>query len=184
MRLLLLISGLALVGCASTPPKQAGQPPKQTTQASKPKATQASTAKAAKPKTAQASKPKTAHASKPPTVLASKSQAAEPPKPPTAPASKVETGQASFYSSKHHGQPTASGELYDETQLTAAHRTLPFGTRVRVTNLENQRSAVFRINDRGPFIKGRVVDVSKRGAFELGFIQEGVASVRVEVVGS
>jgi len=177
MRLLLLISVLALAGCASTAPKKP---------ASTKPAVQASTSKtahASKPKTSQASKPKTAQVSKPPTALASKSQATQPPKPPAAHA-KVETGQASFYSSKHHGQPTASGELYDETQLTAAHRTLPFGTRVRVTNLDNQRSAVFRINDRGPFIKGRVVDVSKRGAFELGFIQEGIAAVRVEVVDS
>lgn len=94
----------------------------------------------------------------------------------------VETGAASYYASKFHGRTTASGEVYDETALTAAHRTLPFGTRVRVTHLATGKEVVVRINDRGPFIKGRIIDLSRRGARELNMLREGVARVRVEVL--
>jgi rare lipoprotein A len=90
---------------------------------------------------------------------------------------------ASYYHSKFQGRPTASGEVYNETELTGAHRTLPFGTRVRVTNLANDQSVVVRINDRGPFIKGRIIDVSRRAARELGFIVQGTTKVHVEVLG-
>jgi rare lipoprotein A len=93
-----------------------------------------------------------------------------------------ETGEASYYSSEHDGQRTASGERYHDGKLTAAHRTLPFGTQVRVTNLGNGRSVVVRITDRGPFRRGRVIDVSKRTARELGFLREGTARVRLEVL--
>jgi rare lipoprotein A len=93
----------------------------------------------------------------------------------------AEVGKASFYAHRFHGRSTASGETYDETKLTAAHRTLPFGTRVRVTNLENGRSVSLRINDRGPHRKGRVIDVSYVAAKRLGFVRDGVARVRVEV---
>jgi len=94
----------------------------------------------------------------------------------------VETGVASYYAGKYHGRRTASGEKYNQGNMTAAHRTLPFGTRVRVTNLENGRSVVLRITDRGPFRRGRVIDVSKKAARRLGFLREGTAKVRVEVV--
>ena len=93
----------------------------------------------------------------------------------------TEVGNASFYAHRFHGRSTASGERYDETKLTAAHRTLPFGTRVRVTNLENGRSVMLRVNDRGPHRKSRVIDVSYVAAKRLGFVRDGVARVRVEV---
>jgi rare lipoprotein A len=98
------------------------------------------------------------------------------------PVGAVEVGQASYYAAEYHGQRTASGERFHEGKLTAAHRTLPFGTRVRVTNLENGRSVVVRVTDRGPFRKGRVIDVSKRAARVLGVLREGTARVRLEVI--
>jgi len=93
-----------------------------------------------------------------------------------------QTGYASYYARAHDGLRTASGERYDMDEMTAAHRTLPFGTRVRVTNLENGRHAVVRINDRGPFRKGRVIDVSYAAARRLGLVHSGVAKVRVQVL--
>jgi rare lipoprotein A len=91
-------------------------------------------------------------------------------------------GVASYYAAEHDGRRTASGEVFDMRAMTAAHRTLPFGTRVRVTNLENGRHAVVRINDRGPFGKGRILDVSYAAARALGFVGRGTARVRVEVL--
>ena len=91
-------------------------------------------------------------------------------------------GTASYYASEHDGRRTASGEVFDMRAMTAAHRTLPFGTRVRVTNLENGRQAVVRINDRGPFGKGRIIDVSYGAARALGFVGRGTTRVRVEVL--
>jgi len=93
------------------------------------------------------------------------------------------TGKASWYGKAFSGRPTASGELFDPSQMTAAHKTLAFGTRVRVTHLGNGRSVIVRINDRGPFTGGRVIDLSEAAARELGMIQAGVAEVRVEVLG-
>jgi len=95
---------------------------------------------------------------------------------------RTEIGLASFYASSFHGQRTASGRAYDEHELTAAHRTLPFGSRVRVTNLSNGRSVVLTITDRGPFSRGRVIDVSRRAARKLGFWRLGTARVRVDVL--
>ncbi len=89
-------------------------------------------------------------------------------------------GKASWYGTRHHGKRTASGERFDKNALTAAHRTLPFGSRVRVTNLRNRRSVVVRINDRGPHGRGRLIDLSHRAARELGMLGTGVAPVRVE----
>jgi rare lipoprotein A len=97
---------------------------------------------------------------------------------------RTETGVASYYDSRLDGSRTASGQRYDEDALTAAHRTLPFGTRVRVTNLSNDRHVVVTINDRGPFTKGRVIDVSRRAARDLGILRRGTATVRLEVLGS
>jgi rare lipoprotein A len=91
-----------------------------------------------------------------------------------------DSGKASWYGAKHHGKRTASGERFDQNALTAAHRSLPFGTWVKVTNLNNQRSVIVRINDRGPFSRSRIIDVSKRAASELGLISSGVAPVRIE----
>ena len=93
----------------------------------------------------------------------------------------AEVGKASFYAHRFHGRSTASGETYDESKMTAAHRTLPFGTRVRVTNLENGRAVTLRVNDRGPHRKGRVIDVSYKAAKRLGFVRDGIARVKVEV---
>lgn len=96
--------------------------------------------------------------------------------------SLVETGIASWYGPDFHGKKTANGEPYDQNELTAAHRTLPMPSLVRVTNLENGRAIVVRINDRGPFLRGRIIDVSRKGAELLGFINRGTARVRVEVL--
>jgi rare lipoprotein A len=91
-------------------------------------------------------------------------------------------GTASWYGPTLHGGTTASGEPFDMDALTAAHRTLPFGTRVRVTNLENGRAVVLTVNDRGPFADGRLIDVSRRAARELGFLENDLTKVRVEAV--
>jgi rare lipoprotein A len=93
-----------------------------------------------------------------------------------------QNGLASFYADKFHGRKTASGELFNQQAMTAAHRSLEFGTWVKVTNLKNNRSVIVRINDRGPFVKGRIIDLSKRAAEKLGFIRQGVVKVRVELV--
>lgn len=95
----------------------------------------------------------------------------------------AEVGIASWYGQDFHGRPTSSREIYDMHDMTAAHRILPFGTHVMVTNLDNDRSAVVRINDRGPFIKGRVIDLSYAAARVLGMVGPGTARVRLEVLG-
>ena len=101
---------------------------------------------------------------------------------PAPPRASVQTGKASWYGDAHHGKKTASGETYDMAELTAAHRSLPLGTRVRVVNLENGRSVVVRINDRGPFARGRIIDLSRAAARELGHLGSGVFTVRIEVL--
>jgi len=93
-----------------------------------------------------------------------------------------EEGIASYYAPRFHGQRTASGERYDQEALTAAHRTLPFGTIVRVTNLENDRSIEVRINDRGPFVRGRIIDLSKAAARALRMVDDGIVEAHIEVV--
>jgi rare lipoprotein A (peptidoglycan hydrolase) len=94
----------------------------------------------------------------------------------------AEVGIASWYGPGFHGRRTASGQRYDMYAMTAAHKTLRFGTRVRVTNLRNRRSVVLTINDRGPFVKGRIIDVSKRAAQALGFERQGKTKVAVQVL--
>jgi rare lipoprotein A len=91
----------------------------------------------------------------------------------------LEEGLASFYGPGLNGQPTASGEKLDPRKLTAAHRTLPFGTCLKVVNMENGRSVEVRVNDRGPHVKGRVVDVSQAGAERLDLVKKGLARVRL-----
>ena len=93
-----------------------------------------------------------------------------------------QTGIASWYGPGFHGKRTANGEIYDENGLTAAHKTLPMPSMVRVTNLENGRSIQVRVNDRGPFEAGRVIDMTRRGAQLLGFINQGTARVRVDIM--
>jgi rare lipoprotein A len=89
-------------------------------------------------------------------------------------------GQASYYGARHHGHKTASGERFDQNALTAAHRSLPFGSRVQVTNLRNDKTVVVRINDRGPHAKKRIIDLSQKAAEQLGMLRDGVVPVRVE----
>jgi len=95
-----------------------------------------------------------------------------------------ETGVASWYGREFHGKKTANGERYDMHAMSAAHRTLPMPTMVRVTNLENGRSVVVRVNDRGPFVKNRIIDLSYAAARALGYDQAGTARVRVEALTS
>ena len=93
-----------------------------------------------------------------------------------------QTGLASWYGAHFHHRRTANGEQFDMNKLSAAHRTLPLNSQVRVTNLENGRSVVVRVNDRGPFVAGRMIDLSAEGARQLGFKEKGVARVRIQVV--
>ena len=93
-----------------------------------------------------------------------------------------EFGKAGYYADSLHGRKTSSGEKYDKRLLTCAHKSLPFGTKIRVTRLDNKRSVIVKVNDRGPFTEGYVVDVSRKAAEELGLIQPGSARVKVEVV--
>ena len=95
-----------------------------------------------------------------------------------------ETGLAAYYSDVFQGRKTACGERYDKNAFTAAHNTFPCGTQVRVTNLENNRSVVVTINDRGPSTPGRIIDLSRRAAQELGYLKKGLARVKVEAVSS
>lgn len=94
----------------------------------------------------------------------------------------MEEGIASWYGREFHGRRTASGEIYDMHALTAAHRTLPFGTLLEVYNLDNGRSVQVRVNDRGPFVKGRILDLSRAAAEELGMVTAGLARVRIAVL--
>ncbi len=91
----------------------------------------------------------------------------------------IQQGMASFYGDRFQGRPTASGEPFDQRELTAAHPSLPFGTRVLVTRRDNGREVEVLINDRGPFVKGRIIDLSKQAAKELGMINRGVAPVMI-----
>jgi rare lipoprotein A (peptidoglycan hydrolase) len=93
-----------------------------------------------------------------------------------------EVGSASWYGDDFHGKPTANGETYNSAEMTAAHRTLPLPSLVRVTNLKNGKSAIVRVNDRGPFAKDRVIDVSERAAINLGFRDTGTTDVKVELM--
>ncbi len=95
---------------------------------------------------------------------------------------QIQTGKASFYADSFEGSPTASGEKYRANKFTAAHKTLPFGTVVKVTNIANKESVNVTINDRGPYVEGRVIDLSKAAAEKLKFFNQGVAEVSIEIV--
>ena len=95
---------------------------------------------------------------------------------------KILKGISSYYGEDFHGKLTANGEVFDMYGLTAAHKTLPLNTIVRVTNLENEKSLILRINDRGPYVKGRMLDCSYGAALKLGFIGNGTTKVKVEVI--
>lgn len=94
----------------------------------------------------------------------------------------TERGTASWYGPGFNGKPTASGEKFNQSAMTAAHKTYPFGTVVRVTNLRNGRSVQVRINDRGPFVKNRIIDLSKGAAKKIDMIQAGTAPVRLDIL--
>ena len=98
-------------------------------------------------------------------------------------AQEAEYGMASYYGDEFHGGETASGERYDKDELTAAHKTLPFGTRVRVTRLDTKKFVDVRINDKGPYLKGRIIDLSGKAASTLGMRADGVAEVKVDILG-
>ena len=93
-----------------------------------------------------------------------------------------ETGKASFYAMKYQSRKTASGERFDQSANTAAHKKLPFGTKVKVTNVKNGKSIIVRINDRGPFVKGRIIDLSRSAFSSIGNTSAGVIDVQIEVV--
>ena len=95
---------------------------------------------------------------------------------------QIQSGKASFYADKFEGSLTANGEKYRHNKLTAAHKTLPFGTKVRVTNVENNKTVEVVINDRGPYVEGRIIDLSKSAAEKLGFINRGITEVQIEVI--
>jgi rare lipoprotein A len=105
-----------------------------------------------------------------------------PPENPAQPIAHKASGKASFYADKYHGRKTASGERFDQRAMTAAHRTLPFGTKVNVTNVRNGKSVIVRINDRGPFVKGRIIDLSRAAFRRIGNPAFGVIRVEIEVV--
>jgi rare lipoprotein A len=114
-------------------------------------------------------------------ILAACASSAPPAAAPAGAPGAAEVGLASWYGEPYHGRHTASGPRYDMNEMTAAHRTLPFGTRVRVTNLENGRRATVLINDRGPFVDGRIIDLSRAAAEAIDSIGPGVVRVRLEV---
>ncbi len=97
-------------------------------------------------------------------------------------ARKVIYGVSSYYGKDFHGKLTANGEIYDMYGLTAAHKTLPLNTVVRVTNLENDTSLILRINDRGPYVKGRILDCSYGAAVKLDFVNQGTTKVKIEII--
>ena len=99
------------------------------------------------------------------------------------PAKPGGSGLASYYADKYHGRKTANGEVFDVNKMTAAHKTLSFGTKVRVTNKENGKSVVVKINDRGPFVKGRVIDLSPAAARRIEMTRAGVVPVKLEILG-
>ena len=91
----------------------------------------------------------------------------------------MESGKASYYADKFDGRKTANGEIFDQSKITAAHKTLPFGTSVTVKNLSNGKTVKVRINDRGPFVAGRIIDLSKKAAKKIDLINAGVAKVEI-----
>lgn len=92
----------------------------------------------------------------------------------------IEKGKASYYADKYHGRTTASGEVFNQQALSAAHQTLGFGSRVKVTNIANNKSVIVTINDRGPFIRGRIIDLSKKAFSQIASVKQGVIDVTVE----
>ena len=98
------------------------------------------------------------------------------------PSSTLSSGKASWYGNQHNGKPTASGEIFSEKGLTAAHPNLPFGSIVEVTNVDNNKKIRVRINDRGPFVKGRIIDLSKESFSRIADINKGIIDVQIRVI--
>jgi len=136
-----------------------------------------------KPAQGQTSRPRAAQSSKKPPVVVAPTRTAHPVDP-----AKISTknayqiGRASYYGKKFHGKPTANGEIFNMYKLTAAHRVLPLGTVIKVTHMENGRWVEVKVNDRGPFIEGRVLDLSFAAALELNMVKAGTAEVMIEIV--
>jgi rare lipoprotein A len=166
---LLYVSTQLLLGCAAKRPIVNSQP--------------APTPPAAAPaETVDSAKRETSVPRSPPPAPAHPKHAKTPPTP--APVGYTEEGNASWYGNPFHGRRASNGEVYDMNKLTAAHRTLPFETMVRVTNLNNGRSTTVRITDRGPFVDNRIIDLSQAAAREIESIGPGVVPVRIEVLGN
>lgn len=167
--LLLLVFAQVLTGCAGRRPvanrQPAPAPPAPTPEA-----------------TAENAKRDTSVPSPPASAPARPSRSKTPPAP--APVGYTEEGNASWYGNPFHGRRASNGEIYDMYKLTAAHRTLPFETMVRVTNLRNGKSTTVRITDRGPFVNDRIIDLSMAAAREIESIGPGVVPVRLEVLGN
>lgn len=162
---LLFVSVQFLIGCAAKRPVASRQPAP-----TPPASTPESTAESAKRDTSVAPSPSPAHANHS--------------KVPPAPVGYTEEGNASWYGNPFNGRRASNGEIYDMYKLTAAHRTLPFETMVRVTNLSNGKSTTVRITDRGPFVNDRIIDLSLAAAREIESIGPGVVPVRLEVLGN
>ena len=92
----------------------------------------------------------------------------------------IETGNASYYADKFEGKKTASGATFHQRKLTAAHKTLPFGTKIKVTNVTTGKTVKVKVNDRGPFVAGRIIDLSKRAAEKIGLVQKGILQVEIK----
>jgi rare lipoprotein A len=92
----------------------------------------------------------------------------------------VEYGKASYYGEDFHGKKTASGEVFNMWDYTCAHKTLPFNTKLKVTNLKNKKTVIVRVNDRGPFVRGRIIDLSFAAAKKIGMIKDGIIKVKIE----
>ena len=161
---IVMCCAMLLGGCAGRRPSAGAQPPP-LTPAPSPSETEAGHSNAAGAEPAPALKPGT------PSI-----------KPPGAGVGYVEEGKASWYGAPFHGRRASNGEIYDMNKFTAAHRTLPFNSMVRVTNLDNGKSTVVRITDRGPFVENRIIDLSKAAAQALDAIGPGVIPVKLEVL--
>jgi rare lipoprotein A len=121
-------------------------------------------------------------ASNPPPGQRTRSRPDWVPQPPLSPAAIYQTGVASYYGKEFHGRRTASSDVFDQRGWTAAHLDLPFDTIIRVTNLENTRRCIVKVNDRGPFAKGRILDLAQGAAEALGMVQGGTARVQIQIV--
>ena len=165
-----MVASACGIGCAARRPAAGNTPPAPTQPAETPEAASEKAKRETEVPPAGAATPPAAKHGKTPAV--------------PVPAGYTEEGNASWYGNPFHGRRASNGEIYDMNKLTAAHRTLPFDTMVRVTNLTNNKSTVVRITDRGPFVENRIIDLSQAAAREIESIGPGVVRVRLEVLGN